>query len=358
VALGIPLVWTDAHRLHDVTEDTWIGVNLPADEVPERADVIRDALVGAGGREVEAKEHPDEALLAVHSAELVRFLSSAWGDWQRDGMLEDPGQDRVVAYIFPTPGLTAGLPPREPQAVSARTGFYCFDTTTALGEGTWRAARAAVDCALTAADLVLGEESGVYACCRPPGHHVTRTSYGGSCFLNNAAVAAHYLRTKGIARVAVVDVDAHQGNGTQQIFYEDDTVLTCSVHVDPAAGWFPHFLGFADERGAGRGEGANLNLPVNPGSGDEVWFAALAQALEAVEAHRSDALVVPLGVDAAADDPESPLAVTVDGYREAGRMLGSLRLPTVLVQEGGYHLASLGGLVLAALEGIEEGMRA
>jgi acetoin utilization deacetylase AcuC-like enzyme len=358
VALGIPLVWTGTHRLHDVREDIWVGVSLPATEVPERADLIREALVGAGAREVEAKEHPDDALLAVHSHELVRFLSGAWDDWQRHGMLDDPGQDRVVAYIFPTPGLTAGLAPREPEAVSARTGFYCFDTTTALGQGTWRAARAAVDCALTAADLVLGGERAAYACCRPPGHHVTRTSYGGSCFLNNAAVAAHHLRTNGVPRVAVVDVDAHQGNGTQQIFYEDDTVLTCSVHVDPAAGWFPHFLGFADERGAGAGESANLNLPVDEGSGDEPWLAAVAKAVQAVVAHGVEALVVPLGVDAAAADPESPLEITADGYREAGRMLGALRLPTVVVQEGGYHLASLGGLVLAALEGIEEGMRA
>lgn len=358
MALGIPLVWTEAHRLHDVREDTWVGVSLPADEVPERAETIRDALVEAGAREVEAQEHPDDAVLTVHSPELVGFLANAWEDWERDGMLEDPGQDRVVAYIFPTPGLTAGLAPREPQAVSARTGFYCFDTTTALGPGTWRAARAAVDCALTAADLVLAGEPAAFGCCRPPGHHVTRTAYGGSCFLNNAAVAAQHLRTKGTSRVAVVDIDAHQGNGTQQVFYEDDSVLTCSVHVDPAAGWFPHFMGFADERGAERGEGANLNVPVDPGSRDGTWLAAIAQTLDAVKAHGSDALVVPLGVDAAAEDPESPLEITAGGYREAGRLLGALRLPTVLVQEGGYHLASLGGLVLAALEGIEEGMRA
>ena len=358
MALGIPLVWTEAHRLHDVREDTWVGVSLPADEVPERAEVIRDALVEAGVREVEAQGHPDDAVLAVHSPELVRFLAHAWEDWEREGMLEDPGQDRVVAYIFPTPGLAAGLAPREPQAVSARTGFYCFDTTTALGRGTWRAARAAVDCALTAADLVLAGEQAAYACCRPPGHHVTRTAYGGSCFLNNAAVAAQHIRTQGVARVAVVDIDAHQGNGAQQVFYEDDSVLTCSVHVDPAAGWFPHFIGFADERGAGQGEGANVNVPVDPGSQDGTWLAAIAQTLDAVKAHGSEALVVPLGVDAAAEDPESPLEVTAGGFREAGRLLGALRLPTILVQEGGYHLASLGGLVLAALEGIEEGMRA
>ena len=153
-------------------------------------------------------------------------------------MLDDPGQDRVVAYIFPTPGLAAGLAPYEPQAVSARTGFYCFDTTTALGRGTWRAARAAVDCALTAADLVLAGEPAAYACCRPPGHHVTRTAYGGLLpeqrRSRRAAPTNARRPRRGRRRRRA------SGNGTQQVFYEDDSVLTCSVHVDPAAGWFPH----------------------------------------------------------------------------------------------------------------------
>ena len=226
---------------------------------------------------------------------------------------------------------------------------------TALGPGTWAAARGAVDAALTACDLVLEGATAAYACTRPPGHHVTRTVYGGSCYLNNAAVAAQYLHDRGGGRVAIVDLDVHHGNGAQSIFWERGDVLTCSVHVDPAAGWFPHFLGLADERGAGAGEGANLNLPVAPGAGDETWLEAVTTATDAVRACGAEAIVLPLGVDAATSDPNSPLVVTAAGFREAGACLGSLGLPTVVVQEGGYDLATIGGLVLAALEGLEEG---
>ena len=153
----------------------------------------------------------------------------------------------------------------------------------------------------------------------------------------------------------MLDVDAHHGNGTQAIFYADPEVLVGSAHVDPAAGWFPHFLGFAAETGAGPGEGANRNLPLAPGSGDEAWLAAVAELAAWARDGGVRALVVALGVDAAAGDPESPLRVSADGYRAAGRVLGGLGLPTVVVQEGGYDLAAIGRLVVEALAGIEEG---
>jgi acetoin utilization deacetylase AcuC-like enzyme len=351
----MPLVWTDAHREHVPGGEVWVGVPVPGDEVPERAEAIRAALEEAGARVVEARAHHDDALLRVHDAGLVEFLRGAWDGWAEAGYPEQPGQDRVVGYIFPTPGLLGALRPVVPTAASARTGLWAFDTMTPLGPGTWKAARAAVDCALTACDLVLDGEPAAYACTRPPGHHVTRSAYGGSCYLNNAAVAAQRLRDRGAGRVAVVDLDAHHGNGAQEIFWARDDVVTCSAHVDPRAGWFPHFLGLEPERGAGAGEGANLNVTLAPGAGDAEWLAAVSGLTDFVRRHRPEALVVALGVDAAAADPESPLRVGADGFREAGRALGRLRLPTVLVQEGGYDLATLGGLVLAALEGFEEG---
>ena len=188
-----------------------------------------------------------------------------------------------------------------------------------------------------------------YACCRPPGHHVTRSAFGGSCYLNNAAITAQYLRDHGVRRVALLDIDAHHGNGAQAIFWDRDDVLTASVHVDPAEGWFPHFLGFADEVGA-----ANLNVPLAPGSGDDVWLAGVDRLVEAAR----DACE--RGTRRRARRrcrrrtiPNSPLAVTRDGYREAGRRLGALGLPTVLVQEGGYVLETIGPLVRATLEGFE-----
>ncbi len=355
MALAMPVVWADAHRLHDPGVGIWIGMPIPADEVPERAERIRAALEEAGARVIPVEPHGDEALLAVHDPELTSFLDGAWDAWTAAGLHEDPGQDRVTAYLFPTPDFLSGAEPRIPAAIPARTGAYAFDTMTPIGPGTWVAARAAVDAALTAVDLVLGGARAAYACCRPPGHHVTRSSYGGSCYLNSSAVAAQHLRDRGVARVAVLDVDAHHGNGAQAIFWERGDVLTASVHVDPGDGWFPHFIGFEGERGAGDGDGANLNVPVPAGSGDDPWLAGVDRLVAAARSHWSEALVVPLGVDAAGGDPNSPLEVTEDGFREAGRRLGSLGVPTVLVQEGGYVLDTLGPLVRAVLEGFEAG---
>ena len=351
MALSIPVTWSEAHRLHAPETAVWVGVPIDADELPERADRIRAALEDAGALVVKAEPHDDDPLLAVHDAGLVGFLRSAWTDWSAAGLLADPGQPEVVAYIFPAPGLMGALEPRVPTALSARTGAWCYDTMTAVGEGTWAAARGAVDAALTAADLVLAGAPAVYACCRPPGHHVTRSAFGGSCYLNNAAVTAQYLRESGAERVALLDLDAHHGNGAQSIFWGREDILTASVHVDPAEGWFPHFLGFADESGPG-----NLNVTVPAGSGDAAWLAGVDQLVAAAREHGSTALVVALGVDAAADDPNSPLAVSEDGFREAGRRLGALALPTVVVQEGGYVLETVGPLVRAALEGLEEGL--
>ena len=348
MALSIPVTWSDAHRLHAPETAVWVGVPIEADELPARADLIRAALASAGARVVEAEPHEDEAILAVHDRGLVDFLRAAWEDWDAAGLPQDPGQPDVVGYIFPTPGLLCGIEPRVPASLSARTGAWCFDTMTIVGQGTWAAARAAVDTALTAADLVLDGAPAAYACCRPPGHHVTRSAFGGSCYLNNAAIAAQYLRNRGASRVALLDIDAHHGNGAQAIFRDRDDVLTASVHVDPAEGWFPHFLGFADESGP-----TNLNVPLAPGSGDDVWLTGVDRLVAAAREHGSEALVVALGVDAGAGDPNSPLAVTEAGFREAGRRLGSLGRPTVVVQEGGYVRDTVGPLVLAALEGLE-----
>jgi acetoin utilization deacetylase AcuC-like enzyme len=333
---AMPVVWSDRHRLHEPGGEVWAGVRTPGTEVPERAERIRAALAGA--RFVDAEPQPDEALLAVHDAALLDYLEHAWAGWDAAGMTAH--QDRVVPYIFPR-SESAPLP----AAVTARAGRFAYDTMTLIGPGTWEAARAAVDTAVTAAQLVRAGEPAAYALCRPPGHHVTRTAFGGSCYLNNTAAAAAALEPP----VAVIDIDAHHGNGTQAIFAGDPGVLTGSVHVDPGAGWFPHFEGFA-----GEGGDANRNVPLPPGAGDDEWLAAIAGLLEWASGARG--LVVALGVDAAAGDPESPLSVTGDGFRAAGRALGAAGLPTVLVQEGGYDLETIGALVLELLIGVEEGL--
>lgn len=346
---ALTVVWSDACLLHDGASGTWLGVEIDGDELPERATLIRDELVAAGAAVVEAVAFDDSTLLAVHDPGLVEFLRTAYAHWVEEGYQDDPGQARVLPYIFPTPGLLGGNEPLEPTSAAARTGRWAFDTLTVVGAGTWEAARAAVDCTLTAADLAIDGCVG-YACTRPPGHHVTRDSYGGSCYLNNAAIAAERLRELGSGRVAIVDVDAHHGNGAQAIFWERGDVLTASVHVDPRAGWFPHFLGTETETGAGMGEGANRNVALAPGTGDDGWLAAVDELAGWVDG--VDGLVVALGVDAAEGDPNSPLRVSADGYRQAGERLGRLGIPTVVVQEGGYDLDTIGLLVRAFLEGV------
>jgi acetoin utilization deacetylase AcuC-like enzyme len=352
----MPVVVDERCRLHDPGGEIWVGVRTPAAEVAARLDAIRRALAAAGAEFVNADEHPDDALRAVHDPALLAYLASAWGEWQETGLPVDPGQDRVVPYVFAHAGLIRNGTPALPVAVWARPGYFAYDTMTLIGPGTWEAARGAVDAALTAADLVAGGTPAAYACVRPPGHHVTYSCYGGSCYLNSASVAAASLLAR-LGRVAVVDIDAHHGNGTQEIFYECADVVVGSVHVDPGTGWFPHFLGFADEAGAGEGEGANRNVPMSPGSGDDEWVAAVDALVAWVAEHRPSALVVPLGVDAAAEDAESPLRVTRAGFRKAGQALAEIGLPTVFVQEGGYDLGSIGDLVRNVLEGFEEARR-
>jgi acetoin utilization deacetylase AcuC-like enzyme len=345
----IPVVWSPDTRLHEPKHEVWVGVPTQGTEVAARIDAILAALDGAPLHE--ATPHDDEILEEVHDEELLAFLEGASFAWEKGPYVELVGQDRVVPYFFPTPALISGMEPSPAVALHAQTGRFCYDTMTVVGPGTWQAARAAVDCALTAVDLVAAGERAAYALCRPPGHHVTPSGYGGSCYLNNAAIAAEGLRAVGHERVAVVDVDAHHGNGTQAIFWERADVLYGSLHVDPAAGWFPHVFGHAIETGAGAGIGATRNEPLPEGTEDARWLDAIGALSSWVDALGCSALVVSLGVDAAADDPESPLLVTADGYREAGRVLGGLGLPTVAVQEGGYHLPSLGGLVAAYLDG-------
>jgi acetoin utilization deacetylase AcuC-like enzyme len=347
----IPVVSSDDCLRHDPDAEIWMGVRTPGTELPERMSVIRAATVAAGHEQVTARPHDDRLLRRVHGTDLLDYLETAWDEWVAAGFPDEPGQNRVVPYVFATSALLDGLPIRQPAAIQARAGRFCYDTMTLIGPGTWVAARAAIDVAVTAAELVLAGAPAAYALCRPPGHHVTRDAFGGSCYVNNAAVAVEALLGGGSRRVAVVDIDAHHGNGTQSVFYDRADVFYASLHVDPGCGWFPHFVGFADEQGRGDGLGTTLNVPLAPGTGDDGWLAALGEIKAAVLKFAPDALVLSLGVDAAAADPESPLAVTVGGFREAGRLLAGVA-PCVAVQEGGYDLAALGDLVCAVLEGL------
>lgn len=353
--LTVPAVWSSQSLLHDPQAEIWLGVATVGTEVAERASLVRDAVRDAGASIVDAIPHDDRVLQAVHDAGLLDFLATGYDEWRASGFPDEPGQPRIVPYVFPTAGMVDGLPLRDPAAIHGRAGRYGYDTMTLIGPGTWEAARGAVDAALTAVDLVNDGAGVAFAICRPPGHHVTRNAYGGSCYLNNAAVAAQALRDSGRERVAVIDIDAHHGNGTQLIFYDRADVFYGSVHIDPGAGWFPHYLGYADERGVGAGAGTTRNVPLAPETGDAGWLSGLERIVEEVAAFDPAAIVVSLGVDAAAADPESPLQISEQGYHDAGRLIAGLSRPIGAVLEGGYHLPTLGALVVATLRGLQSG---
>jgi acetoin utilization deacetylase AcuC-like enzyme len=352
--LRMPVVWTPRHRGHAPHGGYWLGVRETGDEEPERGDLLRDGLAAIGAHVVEPPDLGLDPVMAVHEADFVDFMSRAYPAWVAEGHLTDPGQPHVVGYLFAHPGYAARhRPGRRPATIRAELGLYAMDTMTLMSEGTFDAACGAVHAVAHAADLVVDGASAAYAAVRPPGHHAGPAYFGGSCYFNNSAAAAQRLRDGGFRRVSIVDIDAHQGNGTQEIFWSRDDVAYTSIHVDPGEGWFPHLVGYADECGGGAGEGWNHNEPVPAGSGDEVWLAALDAVLRTVERHAPDALVVSLGVDAAEHDPAAPLMITPDGFREAGRALGALGLPAVFVQEGGYDLGRLAPLVVAVLGGFE-----
>jgi acetoin utilization deacetylase AcuC-like enzyme len=313
----------------------------------ERAERIRDALAAAGHPLVEPAAHGMGPVLAVHEPALVGFLEQAWPAWRAAG-----GPEVLIPDTFPIPQLARGGG-RDLGGGTGRPGWFCFDTATPLVAGSFTAAVAAADAALTAADLVAGGAPAAYALCRPPGHHAGPGYYGGFCLLNNAAIAARSLATLG--RVAVVDVDFHHGNGTQDVFWEDPDVLYVSLHGDPAS-HYPHFTGAAEEAGGGRGQGATHNVPLPDGTGDDEYLSALAAAAELVAGFGAATMVVSLGFDTLDGDPIGAFRLSRDGHRRVGRLLAGLGLPTLLVQEGGYALEAIGGCAVAALAGFQAGM--
>lgn len=342
-------VWSEGYLAHDPGWLAWAGIRFPGDEEADRAETLRSALEIAEVPLATAVEHDRSYIDPVHEPGMLDYLETAYQRWVEAGYPVEPGADRVVPYAFPHPGAFGAYPQRRPRSRAAMAGVYCMDTATPIGPGTYRGARAAVDGALTAAELVAEGAPAAYAPVRPPGHHAGTDYFGGSCYLNNVAIASNWLAGLGRGPVAIVDIDAHHGNGTQQIFYERGDVHYASIHVDPGEGWFPHWCGFADESGAGEGTGANLNLPLAPGSGDDAVLAALERACSGIAAIEPGFLVVSLGVDSGSSDPESPLQVTGQGFAAMGEALAALGLPTVLIQEGGYDLDALGPSVMAVL---------
>ena len=339
------VICSDRHRLHAPEHDIDGGVAVPLLEAPPRVDQILSALRSdASFTFEEPAEHGMEPIEAIHDVGLISFI--------REASLS-AGDRELFPDSFPHPRLREGMQTTlavEPEERIGRLGYWCFDTGTPLVAGTYRAALASVDIALTVADNVLAGEKVSYGLCRPPGHHAARSVYGGFCFFNNAAIAAEYVLKRGAERVAVLDLDYHHGNGTQQIFYHRGEVLTVSLHADPRHA-FPYFTGYADETGAGAGKGANLNMPLPSGTGDREFLEALDRGLEALTRFSPDVTVVSLGMDTYERDPLGDFRLTTDAYSECGRRVMAAAAPIVVLQEGGYFLPHLGENVLQWLRG-------
>jgi acetoin utilization deacetylase AcuC-like enzyme len=349
------VVHTSAHLAHDPSVETFLGEPTPAYEVAERAERIRLALEADGGFELVAPTlHGEDPITAVHDPGLVRFLAEAWPEVRRQNL----ARTFLAADTYLNPAMIEGMSEeavarlREPTAIGGRAGWWGLDSSTPIVPGTYTAARAAVDVALTTADLVLRGEGMAYGLCRPPGHHAARAMYAGYCFFNNAAIAAHAIGGATGERVGILDVDFHHGNGTQQIFWRRGDVRYVSIHADPHR-QYPFFLGHADETGEGEGQGENLNLPLAAGTNDEEYVAVVDRALEALLEVPGSIIVVSLGFDTYGLDPIGDFALTTPVYHEIGRRVAAAGRRLVILQEGGYHRPSLGENARAWLRGAE-----
>lgn len=309
------------HSLHHVRERGYV-------ERPARVDVILKALNDLPDVErLPVRNFGEGPIRAVHDADFVNYL--------RNVCQSLPKGEMLYPYVFPIRRTD-----RPPHDRGMRAGYYCIDTFTPLSRDAYKAARSAVNVALSGAAAILKGHQLVYSLCRPPGHHAERDTYGGFCYFCNGGIAAQYLASR-LGKIAILDIDYHHGNGSQDIFYTRSDVLTVSIHGHPSFA-YPYFSGFADEKGEGEGLGYNLNLPLPEHVHDARYLEELDIALKAVREFKPEVLVVSLGLDIAKADPTGTWSVTPEGLYEIGRRVGSLKMPTLLVQEGGYNIRSLG----------------
>ena len=333
---------------HAGRQEMFRGRLVDCHEHPGRFDHVMGALARRPQGPLATPGAADLALVRrVHTPEYVDFLQNAWARWvaldAANAALD------ILPSVWPGHGLRRDV---HPDNFSAQVGRFAFDSGSPITAGTWEAAEAGAACAIDAARAIAtaGGPRAAFALTRPPGHHAGTDFYGGYCFLNNSALAAQALREAGMERVALLDVDYHHGNGTQQIFYGRGDVLTVSLHGDPLTE-YPFYLGYADETGDGEGEGWNFNLPLAAGTGADAWFDALQQGLARVAQSGAGALVVALGVDTFEGDPISQFRLQSPDYLCIGRQIATAGLPTVFVMEGGYAVAETGVNVVNVLEG-------
>ena len=338
-------VYSPAHLEHAPPEEFEGGRMAPAVEVPLRVERVRAEVERRGLGPILAPADFGMAPVGrVHDAGLVKFLGEASALWRKR---YGEGAPPAIPSAWPARGLRA-----QPDGdVESRLGTFAFDTATPIVKGTWSAALSAANCALSAAAAIKGGERATFALARPPGHHASADVFGGYCYLNNVAIAAQWFVDQGM-RPAILDVDYHHGNGTQSIFYGRGDVLFVSIHGDPSFA-FPHFLGFADETGAGKGEGANLNLPLAMYADWHAYTAAMEAAVKRIAAFAPDVLLVSLGLDTFEADPISKFKLAKADYLRLGERIAKLKLPTLFNFEGGYNLDMLAEITVNVLEGFK-----
>ncbi len=336
--ITVPGYFDRRQLTHEPVQELHNGGWAAYAEKSSRAQIIADSFVELRP----ATDFGLEPLLNVHDRGYVEFLRSAFEEWQATGRDGD-----AIGYTWPVVRRRR----LDLDRIDAKLGLYSYDAATPIAQGTWEASYWSAQTALSALSAILdGETVASFALCRPPGHHSGPDYCGGYCYLNNAAIAAEQARRSG-RRVAILDIDYHHGNGTQDIFYDDADIMFVSIHADPVTD-YPFFWGHADERGEGPGEGRTLNLPLPRGTDFEAYEAALGTALNAVGAHRADLLVLSFGADTFEDDPISHFRLRRDDYRSIGERIASIGLPVLIVMEGGYAVDALGHNVEALLAGI------
>lgn len=337
---------SEDHRLHAPKGELAFGEFVPPYENPRRVDSILARIAETRlGPVLPPERFGPELIRRVHNAPLLNFLETAWSQWTARFGAQAP---EAIPLSWPVEGMRRV----EPEGITGKFAFFALDASTAITPTSWAAARSAVDVALTAQKQVAGGERTAFALCRPPGHHATPNNFGGYCFINNAAVAAEAFRQGGAARIAVLDVDYHHGNGTQAIFYRRPDVLFASLHAAPEQD-YPYFTGYADEAGEGPGEGFNANYPLRQGTRWDVYGAALDHAIRRIEAYGPDALVISLGVDTFEKDPISKLKLRSEDYIRIGEAIARLKCRTLFVMEGGYAIEELGLNTVNLLQGFE-----
>jgi len=341
------VIFSDTHHQHDLEIEMLTEGPVPCFERAARVDNVIQAIDARQfGNLRPPTSHGLEPLGRIHNQDYLSFLAAAWDDWHA----RYPKLDSTGLYCFPSRDPTA----RVPEHIAARLGYYSFDLSAALTAGSWRAIQDSADIALTGVDRILGGDKSVFSLCRPPGHHASADKMGGYCYINNAAVAAQAFLDAGKSRVAIIDVDYHHGNGTQEIFYDRSDVYYMSIHGHPDEE-YPHYWGWADETGLGEGEGYNLNCPLPLHQTDwTLYQRAFDQCLEALNNFSADVLIVSLGLDTYENDPMCEFKLRQSDYTEMGRNIAaSFTGPVHFVFEGGYCIEDLGDNTLNVLSGFE-----